>query len=400
MEVTSLERFGRRLRIGMVGGGLGSYIGESHRIALRADGMWDLVAGVFSRDPAVSQATGRRLLLDPERVYRDHRALIDAEPRRADPVDAVVVATLPASHAEITIDLLDAGFHVVVEKPVTANVEQAVAVADALARSGKRLLLTHCYSGYPMVRMARDMVRRGDLGRLTVVDTEFANGAYAGGAPADAWRVGAAEAGAAGMLLDLGTHAIQLATYVSGQRVSDVAARLDRLVPEHQVYDNAFLDLGFGGGAAGRCWSTYQAAGAVHGLRIAVYGDNGSLSWDHEHAELMWWRPVGGPEALLTKAGPMATAGALDASRFSAGHPDGYGLAFANLYRDFGQALLAEASGDNPQPFLSRLPGIDDGLHTLDVVEAAVQSHEAGSRRVDIPTRPTTKAGEAEASAM
>jgi predicted dehydrogenase len=135
MEVTSLERFGRRLRIGMVGGGLGSYIGERHRIALRADGMWDLVAGVFSRDRAVSQATGRQLLLDPERVYRDHRALIDAESRRADLVDAVVVATLPASHAEITVDLLDAGFHVVVEKPVTANVDQAVAVAAALERS-------------------------------------------------------------------------------------------------------------------------------------------------------------------------------------------------------------------------------------------------------------------------
>jgi predicted dehydrogenase len=389
MELTPLERFGRRLRIGMVGGGLGSYIGESHRIALRADGMWELVAGVFSRDPAVSQATGRRLLLDPGRVYRDHRALIDVEPRRPDPVDAVVVAKPPASHAEITIDLLDAGFHVVSEKPLTASAEQAAAVATALARSGRRLLLTHCYSCYPMVRMARDMVRRGDLGRLTVIDTEFASGAYAAGAPAAAWRLGIAEAGSAGMLADLATHAIQLATYVSGQRVSGVAARLHRLVPEHQVYDNAFLDLSFNAGAAGRCWSTYQAAGALHGLRIAVYGDRGSLSWDHERAEVMWWRPAGGPETLLAKAGPMATAGALDASRFTAGHPDGYGLAFANLYRDFAQALLAEALGDDPGPFLSRVPGIDDGVHTLEVVEAAVRSHEAGRCLPEpVPPRP------------
>jgi len=385
MEPTLLERFGRRLRIGMVGGGLGSYIGESHRIALRADGLWDLVAGVFSRDTAVSEATGRSLLLDPDRVYRDHRALIEAESRRPDRVDAVVVATLPASHAEITVGLLDAGFHVVSEKPLTASAEQAAAVAGAVARSGRRLLLTHCYSGYPMVRMARDLVRRGDLGRLTVIDTEFASGAYAGGAPAGAWRVRAVAAGAAGMLLDLGTHAIQLATYVSGQRVSGVAARLDRLVPEHEVYDNAFLDLSFDAGALGRCWSTYQAAGAVHGLRIALYGDRGSLSWDHEHAEVMWWRPVGGPETLLTKGGPMATAGALDAGRFTAGHPDGYGLAFANLYRDFAQALLAEAVGDDPEPFLSRVPGIDDGVHTLDVVDAAVRSQEAGRHREDVP---------------
>jgi predicted dehydrogenase len=300
----------------MVGGGVGSYIGESHRIALRADGMWDLVAGMFSRDSALSQATGRRLLLDPGRVYSDHRTLIYSESQRPDGVDAVIVATLPESHATITID-----------------------------------------------------------------------GAYAGGAPADAWRVRSTATGPAGMLSDLGTHALQLATYVTGQRVTSVAARLDRLVPDHQVFDNAFLDLDFHAGATGRCWSTYQAAGAVHGLRIAVYGDRGSLTWDHEQAEVLWWRPVAGPETLLTKAGPLATAGAVDASRFTAGHPDGYGLVFANLYRDFARALVAEAVGDDPLPHLSKLPGVEDGLHTLDVVEAGVRSHEAGRRPVADPAR-------------
>jgi predicted dehydrogenase len=168
--------------------------------------------------------------------------------------------------------------------------------------------------------------------------------------------------------------------------VADVAARLDRLVPEHRVYDNALLNLGFAAGAVGRCWSTFQAAGAVHGLRIAVYGDRGALAWHHERAEELWWRPVEGPETLLTKAGAQATAGALDASRFTAGHPDGYGLAFANLYRDFAEALLADALGEDPTPFVSRLPGIADGLHTLDVVEAALQSQEAG-HRVDVRRR-------------
>jgi predicted dehydrogenase len=375
-----LERFGRRLRIAMIGGGLGSYIGETHRIALRADGLWDLVAGVFSRNPHISQANGRSLLLDPTRVYRDHQALIAAEAARPDGVDAVVVATLPASHAEIIIDLLDAGFHVITEKPLTTDSKIAADIASHLTRSGRQLLLTYCYSGYPMVRMARDLVAGGVLGRITMIDTEFANSAYAGGTPKDAWRVDAAAAGPAGMLLDLGTHAIQLATYISGQRVTSVAARLDRLDPDHGVYDSALLNLGFESGAAGRCWSTYQAAGAAHGLRISVYGDQGSLSWDHERAELLWSRPVGGPESLLTKAGPMATDNALAACRFTAGHPDGYGLAFANLYRDFGHALMAE----DPQPYLDLLPGIDDGVHTIDVVEAAIRSHESGQQPVTL----------------
>ncbi|CCH77827.1 NAD-binding oxidoreductase [Nostocoides japonicum T1-X7] len=391
MDATSLERFGRRLRVAMIGGGLGSYIGETHRIALRCDGLWELVAGAFSRDYSVCQATGRRLLLDPERVYRDHRALVEGESRRADRVDAVIVATRPATHAEIIVAVLDAGFHVISEKPLTSTLEESVAVAAALARSGKRLMLTHCYSGYPMIRMAREMVERGDLGRITAVDTEFASGAYAGGTPEGAWRVGSAEAGDAGMLVDLGTHALQLATYVTGARVSEVSARLDRLAPEHEVYDNAFLDLGFEGGAVGRCWSTYQAAGAVHGLRIAVYGDRGSIAWDHERAEVLWWRPVDGPETLLTKAGPMATAGALAASRFTAGHPDGYGLAFANLYRDFAEALMEEAIGEDPAPFLARLPGVEDGIHTLEVIDGALRSHAAGHAPVPLPAGPGSR---------
>lgn len=380
--MVGIEQLGRRLRIGMIGGGIGSFIGESHRIALRADGVWDLVAGVFSRDPETSAATGRRLLIDPTRVYADHRALIEAETGRPDRVDAVIVATLPATHAQITIDLLDAGFHVVSEKPLTATAEEANKVAAAVDRSGRRLLLTHCYSGYPMVRMARDMVSRGDLGRITIIDTQFTSGAYAGATPENAWRVCSDEAGSAGVLADLATHAVHLATYISGQQVEAVSAKLDRIDPAHQVYDSGFLDLQFDAGATGRCWSTFQAAGAVHGLRIAIYGTRGALSWDHEQAEVMWWRPVDGPAVLLTKAGPSATPNALDASRFAAGHPDGYGLAFANLYRDFAYALIADAVGEDPDPYLSRIPNVVDGVHTVEVIEAAVRSHEADQRLV------------------
>ena len=208
---------------------------------------------------------------------------------------------------------------------------------SVLTKSG-RLLLLHCYSGYPMgVRTGRNAPRP--------------------------------------------RHTRHPARHLCHRTASRIrGCRLDHLDRDHAVLDNAFLNLGFTGGAVGRCWSTYQASGAAHGLRISVYGDRGSLSWDHEQAELLWWRPVDSPEMLLTKADPLATDNARAASRFSAGHPDGYGLAFANLYRDFAHALMA----DDPQPFLDLIPGIADGVHTIDVVEAAIRSHEADQQPVTL----------------
>ncbi|WP_040768708.1 Gfo/Idh/MocA family protein [Tsukamurella sp. 1534] len=378
MRTTLLERHGRRLRVAMVGGGIGSFIGETHAIALRADGLWDLVAGSFSRTPETNAATGRAWLVPPDRVYADHRALIAGETGRPDRVDAVVVATRPSSHADIACDLLGAGFHVICEKPLTDSVPAARRVAAAVAASGCRLMLTHCYSGYPMVRQAREMVARGDLGRVTMVESRFAGGMYAASTPEGAWRVDGTEGGVTALIADLGTHALHLAEFVCGAPVTAVRADLARIDPAHVAFDNAYLDLAFEGGAVGRCWSTSQAAGATHGLAITVHGDRGSLSWDHDSAETLWWRSDGEPARLLTKAGPGATPSATAASRFTAGHPDGYALAFANLYRDFAHALLAEALGEDPEPFLADVPDAAAGVRTLAVVNAAVAAHESG----------------------
>ncbi|CAM3795276.1 Gfo/Idh/MocA family protein [Tsukamurella ocularis] len=379
MTATFLERFGRRLRVAMVGGGIGSYIGETHAIALRADGLWDLVAGSFSRNPETNAATARSWLVPAERTYADHRALIAGEAARADRVDAVIVATRPSSHAEIACDLLAAGFHVISEKPLTDTAADARRVAAAVAESGRRLMLTHCYSGYPMVRQAREMVARGDLGRITLVESRFASGMYAASTPPGAWRVDGTEGGVTALIADLGTHALHLAEFVTGRRITAVGAELARVDPEHVAFDNAHLTLRFDGGARGRCWSTSQAAGATHGLAVTVYGDRGSLAWDHDTSETLWWRADGEPDRLLTKAGPGASPAALAAARFTAGHPDGYALAFANLYRDFAHALLAEAIGEDPAPYLADLPDAGDGVRTLSVVEAAVASDAAGS---------------------
>ncbi|AUN41322.1 hypothetical protein ASU32_16035 [Tsukamurella tyrosinosolvens] len=369
----------------MVGGGIGSYIGETHAIALRADGLWDLVAGAFSRNPDTNAATGRSWLVSPERTYADHRALIAGESVRADRVDAVIVATRPSSHAEIACDLLAAGFHVISEKPLTDTAADARRVAAAVSESGRRLMLTHCYSGYPMVRQAREMVARGDLGRITLVESRFAGGMYAADTPPGSWRVDGTEGGVTALIADLGTHALHLAEFVAGRRIATVAADLARVAPEHVAFDNAYLTLRFENGARGRCWSTSQAAGATHGLAVTVHGDRGSVSWDHDTPETLWWRAAGEPDRLLTKAGPAATPAALAASRFTAGHPDGYALAFANLYRDFACALLSEALGEDPSPYLADLPDVADGVRTLAIVEAAVRSDAAG-RPVTVDT--------------
>ncbi|MBS4104155.1 Gfo/Idh/MocA family oxidoreductase [Tsukamurella paurometabola] len=212
MAETLLERFGRRLRVAMIGGGIGSYIGETHAIALRADGLWDLVAGAFSRRPETNAATARSWLVPPDRTYADHRALIAGESTRADRVDAVIVATRPSSHAEIACDLLAAGFHVMCEKPLTETVADGRRVAAVVADSGRRLLLTHCYSGYPMVRQAREMVARGDLGRITLVESRFASGMYSAATPPGSWRVDGTEGGVSALIADLGTHALHLAS--------------------------------------------------------------------------------------------------------------------------------------------------------------------------------------------
>lgn len=377
MPQSLIERFGRRLRIAMIGGGIGSFIGETHRIALRADGMWELVAGVFSRHQDVNEATGRMLLLNQDRVYKDYLELIAKETNRPDPVDAVILATPPSDHLGIASALLSHGFHVVCEKPISVSSDEAKRIDDAAQSANRRFLLTNCYSAYPMVRLARDMIRNGDLGRISMVHVEFASGAFVH-EPEDRadrpWRLSPDEMGGLGALADLGTHVFQMGEFVSGQSITKVAAHLSKMAPGREVYDNAFVDANFDRGAVGRFWVSYQAIGNVHGLRFNVFGDRGSLQWDHESAELMWLRRKDQPAQQLTKAGPLSTSMAMEASRFSAGHPDGYGLAFATLYRDLAKILMLECLGEDSAAIWKDLPGAKAGLNSMRIIEAVLQS--------------------------
>lgn len=392
------EQFGRQLRVGMIGGGPGSFIGETHRIALRVDGLWNLVGGSFSRNLERSQQMGRQLLLDPDRIYADYRQLIEAEGRRQDRMDAVVVATTPETHFEIASALMEAGFAVICEKPMTVSSAQAQTLCELSQSSRRDLLLTHCYSGYPMVRLAREMAASGELGRITMIDAEFASGAYAGLTPEDEvpWRLREAETGGQGMLADVGTHAFQLAQFVSGDTISQVSAWLSKVgAVESTVADTAFIDVQYASGAVGRIRCTYQAAGATHGLRITVYGTQGSLAWDHETAEVLWHRPVAEPDRLLTKGGDPVSASALESCRFSAGHPDGYGLAFANLYRDFALLLMSDQLGVDSSELRSTLPDAATGLQTLRIVDAVMESSTRDGQWITIGSSDVANSSDA-----
>jgi predicted dehydrogenase len=376
MSVPVIERLGRRIQLGMVGGGADSIIGETHRIAFRIDGLYELVAGALSIDPAIAAASARAELLDPERSYLDYRTMAEREAQREDGIDAVVIATPPQTHLEIALEFLRHGIHVICEKPMTSTAAEAQQLADAVAASDRLFVLTHCYTGYPMVRQAREMVRAGALGAVRLVEAEFAGGdpgvAREPENPAQRhWRFRAASMGEAAILGEVGSHAHNIAEYVTGRRARRVAARLDTIAARREVYDNAYLTVEYEGGAVGRLWSSYVAVGSEHGLSFRIFGDDASLEWRQEESEVLWHRALGGPATALTRGSDGLASSSLRSTRFRPGHPEGYALAFANLYRDFAMRIAGERDEDG------LLPTAEDGLATLRLIEAAARSHAA-----------------------
>jgi predicted dehydrogenase len=382
-----LERAGRRVRVGMVGGGADSVIGETHRIALRADGLHELVAGAMSIDPQIALQTARANLIAPDRSYTDYHVMAETEARREDGIDMVVVATPPQSHLEIAQAFIAHGIHVLCEKPMTRTAAEAENLVATLDASDVLFTIGHCYSGYPLVRHARDMVAAGKIGAVTIVEMEFP-----GGEPGVArepedpetrhWRFRPEAIGRAAILGELGTHVHHLAMYVSGLAVNRVSAQLHTFAARRDVYDNAFLTIWLEGAAVGRIWNSYVAIGNEHGLGFRIYGEDGGLLWRQEDPETLWHQRFGRPAERITKGMEGLSASSLAATRFRPGHPEGYALAFANMYRDFGRAVLAQMLGEDTRPYLEELPTARDGLATLRLYEAAERSHEAGGKPV------------------
>lgn len=364
----------------MVGGGPGAFIGGVHRMAARLDGRWSLVAGAFSSDPETSKDFGRSLGLAPERAYGDWAAMAEAEAGRDDGIDAVAVVTPNHLHAPICHAFLAAGVPVICDKPLTTDLAQARSLADEVASRGLPFILTHNYSGYPMVREARALVTSGRLGPLRLVQVEYAQDWLArelpGNKQAD-WRGDPQRAGPGGALGDIATHAFHLTRFVTGAQVSALSADLSTFVPGRKVDDDVRVQLRFEGGARGQLWASQVAAGAVNGLRLRLYGEDGGLEWSQEEPDLLRFMPLGEAPRILRRGGPGLSADAAAATRLPAGHPEGYLEGFAQIYADAAELVAAHREGRAPQTLATLAPGITDGVEGVAFIEAVVASHRA-----------------------
>jgi predicted dehydrogenase len=362
----------------MVGGGEGAFIGAVHRMAARLDDRWELAAGAFQSDPAKSTAFGQSLGLAEERCYGNFIDMAKQEAARADRIDAVSIVTPNHMHAPVARAFLDAGIAVICDKPLTTNSADARELAAAVERSRLPFILTHNYSGYPMAREARARVEAGELGKLRVVQAEYAQDWLATDLKdqkqAD-WRGDPERAGPGGALGDIATHAFHLSEFVSRLKTEAIAADLTSFVPGRKVDDNANILLRFSGGAKGMLWASQVAIGKANGLRLRVYGERAGLEWSQEHPEELVFTPLGEAPRILRRGGGGLSQSAQRATRLPPGHPEGYLEAFAQIYSDAAELVRAHADKHKPDPLALLAPGIADGVRGVHFIEAAIASH-------------------------
>jgi predicted dehydrogenase len=369
----------RRLRLGMVGGGRGAFIGAVHRIAARLDDRYELVSGVFSSDAQRSRDSGADLLLDSKRCYPSVDEMLRAESARADRIDVVAIVTPNHLHYSAARKFLEAGFHVICDKPLTTSVADAVDLVDTAERARRALAVTYNYSGYALVRQAKEMIAAGELGELRLVQVEYAQDwlttrLEAEGQKQAAWRSDPQQVGAAAAVGDIGTHAFHLAEFVSGLQVAQLAADLSTHVAGRKLDDNAQMMLRFASGARGALWASQIAPGNENGLRLRIYGAKGGLEWSQEEPNHLRHAPYGQQPRVFTRGGPGATPLATSATRIPSGHPEGYLEAFGQLYRDIADLIAAYDAKTSPQAGALLVPTGKDGLRGVQFVQAAVES--------------------------
>ena len=372
-----------RIRLGMVGGGNDAFIGGVHRIASRIDDHFELVAGALSSTPEKSRASGEALGLP--RIYDDFKDMAIREARRKDGIEAVSIVTPNHVHYQAAREFLKRGIHVICDKPLTSTLADAKKLVKAAESSDALFILTHNYTGYPMVRQAREMVAAGEIGKIRVVQVEY---------PQDwltiqqdfkqaEWRTDPARSGAGGSTGDIGTHAYNLACFITGLEVTELAADLEAFVPGRQVDDNAHVMLRFAGGAKGMLWSSQVAPGNENALRIRVYGEKGGLEWAQEDPNYLWYTPFGEPKRLITRGGAGAGDAAARMSRVPPGHPEGYLEGFANIYTEAAQAIMARRSGQEAGSEVV-YPTVSDGLKGVQFVDACVRSSQRNAAWVKV----------------
>jgi predicted dehydrogenase len=387
----------------MVGGGLGSNIGDTHRFAARLDDRFSLVAGAFSADAERCRRAADEFGVREERAYPSWQEMAEREAERTDRIDAVAIVTPNHLHHPVAKAFIERGFHILCDKPLANSLEQARELRDLARKAGVSFAVTYNYSGYPMVRHARHLVRGGALGRLTMVQVEHASGWAAapverGGNPQALWRTDPSLAGPSTVVGDLGSHAHHLARFVTEREVRRVSAELSTVVPGRGSDDNAHLRIHLDDGVIGTIWASMVATGHEHGQRIRVYGDRAGLEWFQERPDQLHFREIDGPPQVLSRGAPWLSADASRATRIGLGHPEGFLEAFANVYRDFADALHARLTGEPPRadaatgsaesgPGLPapEFPTVDDGVLGVAFVEACVASNRLDGAWVDVP---------------
>jgi predicted dehydrogenase len=373
-----------RIRLGMVGGGEGAFIGAVHRIAARLDDHYTLVAGALSSTDAKSKRSGAAIGLDRSRTYTDFREMARAEAARPDGIEVVSIVTPNHLHAPVATAFLEAGIHVICDKPLTTTLADARALV-ALAKRKKRVFaVTHNYTGYPMVRQARQMVAEGKLGVIRVVQVEYLQDwlterLESTGQKQATWRTDPARSGAGGCIGDIGTHAYNLADYVTGLPVKSLCAELTTFVKGRKLDDHAQVMLRYANGARGLLWASQVAPGNENGLQIRVYGSKGGLQWRQEHPNQLHWSPFGEPMQIISRATGAASSAAARVSRIPAGHPEGYLEAFATIYTEVAQAIRASRKGGPKAEAAAHFPTLTDGLKGVAFIEAVVASAKQGA---------------------
>jgi predicted dehydrogenase len=369
------------LQWGLIGGGEGSQIGGTHRIAARLDGAFQLAAGALDVDPARAHDYAIRLGVTEKRAYGHWREMLDAERTRRDRLDLVTIATPNSTHFEITKAFLAAGFDVLCEKPLTNTVEEAEEIVRVARETGRICAVNYGYSGYALVRHARAMVARGDLGKIRLVFAEFAHGHHADAADADnprvRWRYDPKLAGVSSVLADAGIHALHLACFITGQQVRSLSADFASTIPVRQLEDDALIAFRMSDGAVGRLWTSAIAVGRMHGLTIQVYGEKGGLRWQQEQPNQLYWTPLGSGTSIIERGIAGLSPEADRATRVTVGHAEGFFGAFGNIYADIAEVLQARKERRAPSRLALSFPTVEDGLRSIAAVHAAANSAKA-----------------------
>jgi predicted dehydrogenase len=381
LEIKQDDKKGRRLRLGMVGGGPGGFIGAVHRIAARMDDRFELVAAALSSDPARGRAAALDLHIAPDRAYGSFKEMVAGEAARKDRIDAVAIVTPNHLHYAPAKAFLEAGIHVICDKPLTTTLADADDLAAIVHRTGLLFAVTHNYTGHPLVRQARQMVADGELGPIRVVQVEYAQDWLATplektGQKQAAWRTDPAQSGPAGSLGDIGTHAFNLASFVTGLKCKELSAELTTFVPGRRLDDNVQIMLRFAQGARGSLWASQVATGNQNNLRLRVYGEKAGLEWRQEDPNSLWFAVLGKTPVPISRGGPGASPVAAHASRVPAGHPEGYLEAFAQLYTDMAEQISARLENRPADPSSLLVPTVEDGVAGMRFISAVLESSQ------------------------